>query len=186
MQETMKVYVGSKNPVKISSSQKVFGTYFRDVEVRGFDTNSEVSDQPIGDETWQGAENRALKLYGLHDSDFCVGIEGGITKLYGRWFCFGCICVVDSYGQRGYGTTGLFELPEPMLSQLMERKELGEIIDEFTGKENTKHKGGAVGYFTREILGRESYYVNGLTLALIPLLNKKTFFPGKNESNSFI
>ena len=56
----MKVLVGSKNPVKIASVSEAFANYFDDLEVVGIEVESGVSVQPVNDETFIGAQNRAL------------------------------------------------------------------------------------------------------------------------------
>jgi non-canonical (house-cleaning) NTP pyrophosphatase len=42
---------------------------------------------------------------------FCVGLEGGIAQLHGRWFAFGALCIADAVGWLGFGVSPLFELP---------------------------------------------------------------------------
>jgi len=81
----MKVIVGSLNPVKIKAAKEAFSRYFQNVEVIGVKVKSGVSEQPIGDETFRGAENRALRLKELvqnPNAHFFVGLEGGVIKLY--------------------------------------------------------------------------------------------------------
>ena len=70
----MKVVVGSKNPVKILATKVAFGHYFKNVDVTGEEVSSGVPDQPIGDETFKGAYNRAIHLSRIHqDADFMLG-----------------------------------------------------------------------------------------------------------------
>src|ERR1035437_2745056 len=96
----MKILVGSSNPVKIASVETAFNKYFNDVEVTGIAVESGVSCQPLNDETFIGAQNRAVSLKLLNDlknfdASFFVGIEGGITRQFDKWFAFGCMCIVD-------------------------------------------------------------------------------------------
>ena len=58
----MKILVGSKNPVKIEAVEETFLKYFKKVEVIGIEVDSNVPNQPINEETFEGAENRALAL----------------------------------------------------------------------------------------------------------------------------
>ena len=95
----MKILVGSKNPVKLKAVEETFGLYYDSIEVIGLNVESNVSDQPINDETYKGAENRARSLSILNIeknlcADFFVGIEGGISKVYGNWFAFDCCWLV--------------------------------------------------------------------------------------------
>jgi len=177
----MKILIGSQNPVKIRATQEAFSEYFSDVEVIARDVNSEVSSQPVGEETFKGAENRALELKRIDEKedlgiDFFVGIEGGITRIHSKWFAFGAVCIIDKEGKKGFGISSHFELPEQIVEELLEGKELGQVMDEITGEENNKQRGGAVGFFTRGRVDRKIGYTQGLILALVPFLNKELYF----------
>ena len=86
---SMKILVGSLNPVKLKAVEEAFQKHFDDIEISEIDVPSGVSNQPIGDETFIGAENRAIALKNINDAknlkaEFFVGIEGGIVKVYNR------------------------------------------------------------------------------------------------------
>ncbi len=83
---------------------------------------------------------------------------------------------MDDKGKIDYGTSPFFELPPRITKELLEGKgmiELGDVMDNLIGEKNTKQKLGAVGYFTKGVMDRKRYryYVDGLTVALIPFLN---------------
>ena len=172
----MKILVGSKNPVKIAAAKEAFSNYFENAEVIGIEVDSNVPNQPINNETFVGAENRALELKRLNnpkklDAQFFVGIEGGITWQYSKWFAFGGMCIVDTKGKIGFGTSLHFELPKDIINRLLEGKELGDIMDKISGVQNTKQKGGAIEFFTKGVMDRKAIYVQGLIAALIPFIN---------------
>ena len=184
----MKVLVGSENPVKVEAVREAFSKYFDDVEVLGLKVNSMVPDQPIGKETFLGAENRALALTVIDNErklncDFFVGLESGIIHLYSKWFTFGVVCIIDKSRRESFGTSIMFELPEFIVKQLLKRVELGDVMDEIIGEKNTKQKGGAVGFFTKGVINREKLYVDGIISALIPLLNEDLFFDAKTSND---
>ena len=58
----MKILMGTKNPGKIEGAKLAFEEYFDNVEIEGISVNSEVSDQPINNEIFQGAKNRVKNL----------------------------------------------------------------------------------------------------------------------------
>lgn len=181
----MKILVGSKNPVKINSVKEAFSKYFQNNEVLAIDVNSGVSIQPVNNETFDGAKNRVNELLNLnstenYNADFFVGIEGGIIKIYDTWFGFGCMCIADKNRHFGYGTSPLFQLPDSITKKLLNGKELGDVMDEITGENNTKQKEGAIGFFTNGEMHRKGLYVPGLITALIPFLHKE-FFPSNNK-----
>lgn len=176
----MKILVGSLNPVKIEAAKITFLNYFQPINVKGFEVNTNVSEQPLHSETFQGAKNRVIALQGIDQeqmlsADFFVGIEGGIHEIYSKWFAYGCMCIMDREGKIGYGTSPQFELPETIVERLLAGEELGLVIDDLTGKKNTKQNEGAVGFLTRNVIDRKSIYIQGLHMALIPFLNPSLF-----------
>lgn len=181
MKGKVKILVGSKNPVKTASVEEAFKNYFENVEVYGIEVDSGVSHQPFGDETFIGAENRALALKRINAeqnlfAEFFVGIEGGVIRLYEKWFAFGCMCVIDKDGNIGFGTSPHFELPESVIEKLKNGIELGDVMDEIMNEENTKQKHGAIGYFTNGVMNRKELYIEGLKVAVVPFLHKNLFF----------
>lgn len=182
---SMKVLVGSENPVKIEATREAFSNYFDNLEVKGIKVKSGVPDQPVSNETFEGAENRALELKRLNEeknlkADFFVGIESGIIKFHSKWFNLGVICILNSEGKAGFGISSGFELPESIVEQLLRGVELGDVTDKLTGEHNSKQKGGAVGFFTKNVMNRKQFYVSGLIIALIPFMNKKLYFSDKS------
>ncbi|RLG16926.1 inosine/xanthosine triphosphatase [Nanoarchaeota archaeon] len=171
----MRVIVGSGNPVKIKAVKDAFSKVFEDVEVVGKKVESGVSPQPIGEETFEGARNRALRLKEKEKGDFFVGIEGGIINLFSKWFNFAAVCIVDKRGRMGYGASPLFPLPELVIKQLLEGKELGDVMDEIEGKKGVKYGEGAIGFFTRGAMNRKELMEKGVICALIPFLHEEMF-----------
>jgi len=178
---TIKVLVGSRNPVKIGAVHEAFACYFDAVNVVGFEVDSQVGRQPVGEATFAGAQNRATALVRLnadnaYGADFVLGLEGGVIEMLGRWFAFGAICILDTHARRGFGASPLFELPDEIARELLAGAELGDVIDRISGDRHTKRKGGAIGYLTRGQVDRKSLYVQGIMVALVPFLNEKLFF----------
>ncbi len=173
----MKVVVGSKNPVKIESVKEAFSKYFDDFEIESSNVESGVPDQPVGDDTFTGARNRARDLMQFNPGfDFYVGIEGGIAQQFNRWFAFGCMCIIDKNGEEAFGTSPHFELPKIVTDQLLAGKELGDVMDEIMNTQNSKHKDGAIGFFTNGVMNRKELYLQGLIVALAPFVHKNLYF----------
>ena len=105
--------------MKVEATKEAFSKYFDDdVEVVGIEVSSNVSNQPIEDETFKGAENRAVTLKKLNEernlnARFFVGIESGIKNLFRRWFAFGVMCVMD---RKDYYVAGLTVALIPFLN----------------------------------------------------------------------
>lgn len=177
----MKILVGSLNPVKIDAVKEAFSHYFKNIEVLGIEVESEVPNQPTGDQTFQGALNRTNNLLNINikenlSAEYFVGIEGGISLLFNKWFAYGCMCVMNKDGKTGFGLSPGFELPQKVVSQLLKGKELGYVMDEIMNEQNTKQRGGAISFFTNGVMSRKELYVEGLKTAIIPFLHENLFF----------
>ncbi|RLI99107.1 MAG: inosine/xanthosine triphosphatase [Candidatus Aenigmatarchaeota archaeon] len=176
-----KILVGSKNPVKITSVEEGFLKFFKDVEVIGIDVDSGVPDQPINNEIFKGAKNRALELKKKNElknleGDFFVGLEGGITEIHSKWFNYMVVYIIDNKDQTGISMSDHFELPKIIVEKLLNGGELGPVIDELIGDSNIKQKSGAIGFFTKDILNRKDLCRSGVITALIPFINKGLYF----------
>jgi len=173
----MKTLVGSLNPVKINSVKISFEKYFDNVEVIGMKAESKVRDQPIDDETYEGAKNRAYELYKNNKdiADYFVGIEGGIKKQYDTWFAFTGICIIDKNGKHGYGSTTAYQIPKIMVDDMLNGMEMGIVMDKHLVEKNSKQKNGAVYFFTKGHTTRTSACVDGVVSALVPFLHEELF-----------
>ena len=176
----LKVLVGSQNPVKINAVKEAFEKHFGTVEVIGIKVTSDVPDQPINDETFIGAENRARKLVEIDKEQnigakYFVGVEGGIVNQNNRWFAFGGMCVINKKGKTAFGSSPHFELPDVVVEKLLDRIELGHVMDEIMKTENSKHKSGAIGFFTNGVMDRKELYVQGLLVSVVPFLHENLY-----------
>jgi len=172
----LRVAVGSKNPVKVDAVKEVFENILGQVEVIAIEVGSGVSRQPINEEAVQGAKNRALGAIKKAKADFGVGIEGGLVEFNGKSYFMGFCAVINKDGNIGTGTSGWFECPPAMLDRIKNREELGDLIDELTGRRDIKKKEGAIGIFTKGNVTRKDLYKHGLYMALVRYMNKELFY----------
>ncbi len=174
------VIVGSTNSAKVEAARHAFQRCFGMVKVVGLEVDSAVAAQPVGEECFSGARNRALAARSQAaarslDVDFCLGIEGGLLKLGEMWFGAGVVCVVDSHGRESYGTTPMFEMPASIVREVLDGRELGDIIDEVSGEPHVRRSGGAVGYLTKGMLTKMSVYEDGILAALAPCVSADVY-----------
>ncbi|GGZ21294.1 non-canonical purine NTP phosphatase [Echinicola pacifica] len=170
------IVVGSKNPVKVNSTSKGFHKIFDEQHfiVEGLNINSQVSDQPMGDqETYQGAFNRASNAQKTFpEADFWVGIEGGVEDTGEEMSAFAWVVILNKAGKIGKSKTATFILPEAISKLVRGGMELGEADDKVFDRENSKQESGAVGILTKGAVDRAKYYEQAVSLALIPLSNE--------------
>ncbi len=169
----MIVAVGSTNNVKVEATKRAFSKFYKDVSVIGVKVESDVPPQPINEQAFQGAFNRAtnaLKL--VKDADFGVGIEGSVIKIFDRYYCTGFVVIISRSGEMHTGFSGWFECPSKILPRLLSGEELGSLMDEVSGRKNVKYNEGAIGILTRGVISRTDLYEHGIIMALTGFLTK--------------
>jgi inosine/xanthosine triphosphatase len=174
---TWRVVVGSLNPVKIAAARAVFGRWKEGaVTVDAVDVPSGVAAQPWDDaETRRGALNRARQALRQDGADFGVGLEGGLLEVDGALYTSAWCAVVRADGVIGIAGGENLQLPSSVVEHVRAGRELGEAVDAVTGRENTKHHGGAIGAFTAGRLTRQTAYEHVLTLALARFLGAEYY-----------
>lgn len=174
----MLVVVGSKNPVKVKATQNILEKIYENVEVIGIDVDSEVPDQPFGkEETIQGAINRAKNAYS-YDFNLSIGIESGLMKIPNsitgyidlQW------CAIFDGDNITLGVSAGFEYPPKVVEEVLEGKEVGDVMDKITGIENLGQKTGAVSYLSKGMLDRTENTEQCVLTAMIPRMNEKIYF----------
>ena len=146
----MKVYVGSQNIIKVNAVKAI-------LEPLGYDiiplnVNSNISNQPKTNlETLLGAVNRAqaLPLDGLR-----IGLEAGV-ELVGDVLFLTNYGVLLSDDKVYYAGADQIELPKIIKDAIFnEGLELSDAMDKYYHLEDIKHKGGAISYFTSNMVQR--------------------------------
>lgn len=167
--------MGTKNPGKIEGAKQAFEKYFDNVEIEGIPVNSDVGDQPVNEETLQGAKNRVknLKEYAKNNNikaDYFVSSEAGITNLLGEWIEINCAVVENIEGLQSVGTSQGFPIPDKYIDEIKET-ELGKVMDKiFAGKELGKGKGG-ISFLTKNEVSRIDLTRNAFIMALTRHIN---------------
>lgn len=173
-----KIYVASRNPVKVACTRAGFERCFPYVmfDVEGVNIPSGVPDQPMTDqETYDGAVKRAERAReAFPDGEFWVGIEGGLDQKNGAMEAFAWVVIIGKF-KSGKSRTSTFFLPPAIVDLVLKGHELGDATDIIFNKDCTKMKSGAVGMLTRDLLNRTEYYEQAITLALIPFINPHLF-----------
>eukprot|EP01041_Mallomonas_annulata_P003896 gene3896-7773_t len=186
MADSIIIVVGSKNPVKIGATRIGLSTINKEASfiIDSVSVESGVSKQPFGDtETFLGAKTRADSAYEeynrLHNRKphYSVGIEGGLCGNDddpNSIECFAWIVISD--GNRiGKSRTASFTLPPVICDHIRNGMELGEADDLVFKRENSKQGSGTVGYLTRGVIDRTSYYEQAVMLAFLPFIRSDLY-----------
>ncbi len=170
-----RITVASENPVKIRAALAAFQRIFpgQCFEAHGIAVASGVSDQPRSQqETMRGAGNRAERARdSASDSDYWVGIEGGVEDCALGMRCFAWAHVLGRDGRLGRGQTAVFFLPREVAELVREGLELGEADDLVFQRRDSKRANGAIGILTDDAVDREAYYRQAMIMALVPFKN---------------
>ncbi len=170
-----RITVASKNPVKLNAARAAFSRMFArdDYDVVGVSAPSGVADQPMSrGETMAGALARAENARAARrESDFWVGIEGGVEDSPLGMSCFAWVVVLDRSGRIGRGQTAVFFLPDEVARLVRGGMELGHADDTVFKRDNSKQANGAIGLLTDDVVDRQAYYVHALIMALVPFKN---------------
>ena len=174
----MIVQVGSGNPVKVKATENVLNKFYNHIIVSSVHVHSGVPDQPIGlDQTIEGAINRAREAC-IPGCDLGVGIESGLLEtphtLTGyvdmQW------CAIYDGDKSTLGVSAGFEYPPSVIEEVMNGKEVGDVMDELTGVDNLGQKTGAISFLSQGTLNRTVNTEQCVLMAMIPRLNKGIYF----------
>ena len=171
----MKILMGTKNPGKIEGARQAFEKYFVDIEIEGIPVESEVSNQPVNEEIFQGAKNRVknLKKYAKEKNvkpDFYVASEAGITNLLGDWIDINAVVIENAEGYQSVGTSQGFPIPEKYVKEIQET-ELGKVMDKIYNKEQLGKGKGGINLLTKGEVSRIELTKGAFLMALISHIN---------------
>ncbi|MDM7862071.1 inosine/xanthosine triphosphatase [Alteromonas sp. ASW11-36] len=174
---SLKVIVGSQNPVKIGAGQRAISQWFDNEHVvaEGMSVPSGVADQPMTEaETRLGAVNRVRKcLQQLalekRSADWVIAYEGGVDKFIDGPATFAYVAISNGKDM-AVGRSANLPLPHAVYADLLKGVELGDVMDKHFNTENIKQKGGAIGLLTKGLATRQSVYVTATIMAMARFL----------------
>jgi inosine/xanthosine triphosphatase len=177
---SMRVGVGSTNPVKRSATESALGE-FPGAVVESVAVESGVSEQPVGEsETVEGARNRARNVLDAGEYDVGVGVEGGVAEVRvgvadeavdGTDGLFLIMWAAATDGDRmGLGAGPRLRLPDSIASRVRDGEELGPVMDDVLGMDDVAEKQGAAGALTGNVIDRESALESAVAGAFGPFV----------------
>ncbi len=168
----MKIAVASKNPCKVNAAKRAFEKFFEEVEAIACEAESNVSEQPVDNEIFQGAKNRVKNLAKKVEADFYVGIEAGAMQT-----CYGvCTITVACIYDREkfyFGIGPGFYLPDKIAKRLLNGEKLAKIAEEITGRKEIRKKEGMIGHITNCAVTREELNYFAVLMALASYFGEK-------------
>ena len=172
----MKVLIGTKNPGKIEGARRALSHYFKDIKIEGIKVNSNVSDEPVGIETYAGANNRVDNLikYAKEqkiDADLFMAVESGITRDLGFWVITNVAVIKDGKGGEGKGTSASLPVPDKYIEPII-KETLGTVMDRIFNESDLRSSTGGVGLLTHNIITRIDLNEQAFVMALTQFVNE--------------
>lgn len=169
----MKVVIATNNEVKVEGARRAFLHYFDDVDIIGINVESDVSEQPINNEIYKGAQNRILNLkkYCTNNgitADLYLSIESGISNQLGDWQVISIAIIEDNTGVSSFSTTAGFPIPERYIDDIV-KNGVSYVMKNIFG-ENTKQKG--IQLLTNNVLSRVDLIEEAFIMGLTKIINK--------------
>ena len=171
----MTVLIGTKNPGKIEGAKNALKKYFADVEVEGVKISSNVSEQPVGVETYEGAVNRVDNLIAYAQennlkADLYLSVESGLTSELGFWAITNIAVIKNAKGETGVGSSASFPVPNKYVEQI-KTETLGTVMDNIFNESDLRSSTGGIGLLTKEVVTRTDLTTQAFLMALTPFIN---------------
>lgn len=172
----MKLLIGTKNPGKIEGAKEAFTYYFDHFDIEGIAVASDVGDEPLNREIYEGARNRVdnLMKYAKEnniDADYYLGVESGITNLLGKWVIINIAVIKDKDGYESWGTSPGFPVPDKYVDKIV-TTDLGRVMDDLFQQHDLRSGKGGVNFLTNGIISRIDQTRDAFVMALVQHTNK--------------
>jgi len=172
----VKILIATKNQGKIEGAKKALEHYFKDIEIKGISVESNVPEQPINKEIYEGAKNRVknLKKYAKDnniEADLFLGIESGINNLLGRWMITNIAVIEDNKDFESYGASPSFPVPDSLVQKVLDTN-LSEAMDTVLGEDKERHNhAGGIQLLTHNKISRIDLTEYAFIMALTKYIN---------------
>ena len=172
----MKILIGSKNPGKIQGAKEAFEKYFGNVNIQGIPVPSDVSEEPVTYEIYEGSRNRVDNLiqYAKEnnlEAEYFLGIESGITNLLGKWVIINIAVIKDKEGYESWGTSPAFPVPDKYVEEIIST-DLGKVMDRIFEQNDLRSNKGGINFLTHEVISRIDLTRGAFIMALTQHINE--------------
>lgn len=165
----MKILLGSQSEKKINAVKAALEYLnIEDYTLVPYKVSSDVSDNPINEETFDGARNRNKNLMAIDNTgDLYISIEAGFTKEEDVYF-LDTVVVADYKGKEYTGFCPRFKISPEIFSYVKDGNMLHLLVQKLTNKNSDD---GIVGFLSNGKLLRHQVEMTGVTNVLIEALN---------------
>jgi non-canonical (house-cleaning) NTP pyrophosphatase len=171
----MKITVGTKNQSKVTIVSDIMTEFLPNekLNIQGIDIPSGVPDTPRGEETKQGALNRASAAAKQEGATYGVGIESGLVDRYGVWFEEAWACIVFN-GRSYYGYSSGLPIPRYVL-KTMQRDDIehGQAMRQIRKELNQFDDRDTWGTYSGKLILRDISLQEALRNAIVQIVTSK-------------
>lgn len=172
----MKVLIATKNSGKIEAAKKALERYFDSVEIEGIAVSSEVPEQPVNEQIYQGAKNRVanLKKYAKEngiEAEFYLSAEGGIHNFFGMWENTNLVIIEDKNGVESVALSPSFPVPERLVDDII-KYDFSQVMNNLFTKDDERHnRGGGIQLLSHNEVTRIDITEMGFLMAITKFIN---------------
>lgn len=165
-----KIIVCSKNKAKNDAVNAVVKEYFSNFEIKSLETNSGVSETPIGDnEGIKGCYNRikdAIKQ--ISDGDLYIAMEGILSENnYGSFICGWTVVYDKNSNEYYYGCSAKVKVPDEIIRNISKTQRLSDVVAKFVGNTDDEiSKIGTNGLLTNGSYTRTDEFIDSIVCAI--------------------
>lgn len=129
-----KIVVCSKNKAKNVAVENVIKLFFYDYSITSLETDSKVSETPIGDEEGiTGCLNRINDaIRQVDDADLYIAMEGILTEIsYGTFLCGWTTIYNKVEDEYYYGCSSKVKVPDDIINNLDKSQRLSDVVAKY-------------------------------------------------------
>lgn len=170
----MRVLVGSKNASKINGAKLALVKYYKDFTIEGINVHSDVENQPVGMQTFQGANNRVCNLMDFaknnnEHADLFIAIEAGLVDTPYGYQVVHVAVIGDNLGNKSVGTSAGFPVPNKLVDEIKSTS-LADVVGNLFNQKDVQAK-GSVSVLTKGAMSRENLVEQACIMAFTKFVN---------------
>ncbi len=177
MKNKQRIIVCSKNLAKNEAVKNVMKDFFKEFEIISFETDSGVSETPIGDEEGiRGCLNRIKDANNQEKAgDLYVAMEGILTKtIYGTFLCGWTVIYNKLENEYYYGCSAKIKIPDEIIEKTTKSQKLSDVVANFVGSTGDEiSKIGTNGILTNGSYTRTDEFMDSILCAISSKYKKR-------------
>lgn len=173
----MQIVVCSKNKAKNEAVGNIMNKFFNNYEIVSLNTNSGVSETPVGDEEGVlGCKNRIKDaLTQVLDADLYVAMEGILTEEpFGTFLCGWTLIYNRVEDEYYYGCSSKIKIPDEIIAKVSKDTRLSQVVADYVGSTDEEiSKIGTNGLLTHGAYTRTDEFEDSVLCAISSKYNEK-------------